>query len=228
MARHKPFSKQRWMSTQKVELGMLKRLKESHGNIRQVAEKASERYMPWITPVAETLTKSSTILELGSGPACVAQFIEEGNKTYVDPLIDDFRRAWPGGLPEGEFISRMAERINKPAKSFDLVLALRMLSHTQNPELVLHEVERLLKADGTAIISVSVWPSWFARLHYFTAELFPQRALSDRLYCYTRPAIERTLRRHFDVISSERLPPQENWLLQQEMLYICRSRQGNG
>jgi SAM-dependent methyltransferase len=222
MARHKPFSKQRWMSSQKVELAHLKRQKESYENLLQIAENARRRYMPEIEAVAATLAEDAAILEIGPGPACVAQFIEAGNKSYIDPLMDDFRRAWPGGLPEGEFISAMAERINKPKQSFDLILSLRMLSNTQNPELVLHEIERLLKPEGTAIISVAVWPSLFARLHYFTAELFPQRALSNRLYCYTRPGIERTLKRHFDIVKTVRLPNQEAWTLQQEMLFVCR------
>lgn len=222
MAHHKPFSKQRWMSSQKVELALMNRLKENYDSIRQIAEDARERYLPSIGPATEELDEHAAILELGSGPACVSQFIPQGHKTYVDPLMDDFRRAWPGGLPEGEFISGMAERINKRDRSFDLILALRMLSNVQNPELVLHEIERLLKPEGTAIVSIIVWPSLFARLHYFTAELFPQRALSNRLYCYTRTAIERTLGRHFEIAETIRLPAREGWMLQQELLYICR------
>ncbi len=220
-AHHKASSKQRWSTALKAELSLVNQLQQGNVDIDSLKKQIRKRYMPLIEPHVSDLQEDSQILELGCGPTCVSQFIKMGEKTFLDPLLDDFRRAWPGSLPKGTFIADMAENIDAPDASFDCVLCLKTMSHVQNPELVLHEVERLLKPDGTFLISVKLWPTFFAKLHYFIAQFFPQRTLKNRLYCYTKNGIENTLLRHFNIQSTHRFPSMKVFNLQYECFYVC-------
>lgn len=225
MAHHKAFNKQRWSASLKAELSLLNELQQGNIDIDSLKEEVKTRYLPLIEPHVSNLQEDSQILELGCGSTCVSQFIKPGKKTFLDPLLDDFRRAWPGSLPKGSFIAGMAESINAPDAYYDCILCLKTISHVQNPELVLHEVERLLKDNGTFIISVELWPTSFAKLHYFTASFFPQRTLQNRLYCYTRRGIENTLQRHFDIQSSHCIPSMKIFNLKYEYFYVCKPLQ---
>jgi len=221
MAHHKAFSKQRWSASLKYELALFCQKQEEHATINSLIQQVKQRYMSLIQMNLPKLKEDSQILELGCGPTCISQFIEGGKKTYLDPLLDNFRRSCPGSLPKGTFIAEMAEEIHEPDASYDLILCLKTISHVQNPELVLHEVERLLKRDGVFMISVELWPAFFAKLHYFTARLFPQRILKNRLYCYTELGMENTLRRHFKIQFNQYISTTQGVSLKKECLYVC-------
>ncbi|OIO71434.1 MAG: hypothetical protein CO186_08795 [Zetaproteobacteria bacterium CG_4_9_14_3_um_filter_49_83] len=221
MPKHNPFSQNRWLDSIKIELEAMRTSDLSAAQVKKDLQPLRNKYMPLILPVARHLEKDSQILEIGCGINCIAQFIELGKKTYLDPLLDDFKKKWPGLLPQGEFMPSVAEAIKKSDQSYDLILCINAISHTQNPELVLHEMERLLKPDGTVILCVTTWPSLFARLHYFTARIYPQRILRTRLYCYTRHGIERSLKRHFHIQSSQMID-QPVWQLSKEWFYVCK------
>ncbi len=221
MAHHKAFSKQRWHTALKAELTLFNKLQQQNADINSLKKEVRKRYLPLIERHVSKLQEDSQILELGCGVTCVSQFIKMGKKTYLDPLLDNFRRACPGSLPKGTFITEMAENIQASNAFYDAIICLKTISYVQNPELVLHEVERLLKHDGSFLISVELWPSSFAKLHYFTAKLFPQRALKNRLYCYTKQGIENTLQRHFNIQSSHDIPTTKFFSLKHECFYVC-------
>lgn len=222
MARHKPVSKQRWSMAQKAEINRIKRL----GNLEAVTRAAEARYGAILAMLAEDIDEESRILDIGCGPACVAQFIGKGKKTFVDPLIDDFRRMFPGTLLKGDYITRMAEEIPLERNSFDLILSFNALSFTLNPELVLHEARRLLKEDGTYAVSITLWPELLARLHYYSTHILPVSEQQIQLYRYTYHGIRNTLLRHFDIESEKVLPPSTSqpWL-SHERLFICKHKQ---
>jgi len=221
MAHHKAFSKQRWSTALKAELVLFSQLQKKNTDINSLKKQIKNRYLPLIEPHVANLQKDSQILELGCGPTCISQFIKLGKKTFLDPLLDDFRRAWPGSLPKGTFIVGMAESINAPDVFYDCIICIKTISHVQNPELVLHEAERLLKHHGTFLLSIELWPTAFAKLHYLTARFFPQCALKNRLYCYTKHGIENTLQRHFNIQSSHCIPSIKVFSLKHEYFYVC-------
>lgn len=221
MAKHSPFSKNRWLESVKAEMAMLKSNQTDVEQIKQQAQARHRLYAPFIQPVSRHLDKDSQILEIGCGANCIGQMIKEGKKIYLDPLLEDFKKKWPGLLPSGQLISSGAESIKLPDHSIDLIICINAISHMHNPELALHEMERLIKVDGNIIISVRTWPSLFARLHYFTARIYPQWVLRNRLYCYTRRGIEKTLKRHFTIHSSQTIPHPQ-WHLFKERFYVCK------
>lgn len=226
MAHHKPVSKQRWSMAQKAEIRHLKdRLKMGDG-LEQIAQTTQRKYEFIMAELAEGLDEESRILDIGCGPACVARLIETGEKTFLDPLMDDFRRMFPGTFLKGNYLTRMAEEIPLENDSFDLILCFNTLSFTLNPELVLHEIKRLLKKDGTFAIAISLWPELPARLHYLATHLLPASEKQTRLYRYTYRGIRNTLSRHFDIETEKVLPANgEAALFAHERLFICKQKQ---
>jgi len=221
MAHHKAFSKQCWSRLQKHEADACYEMQKSQHVLSEVQAEAHERYSSLLLQYAGDITENSQILELGCGVVCLAQELTEGKKTYLDPLLNDYRRACPGGLPKGTFLTDMAEDVQADSKQYDLILAFRLLSYVENPELVLHEVERLLKSGGQFLISVETWPPMFARLHYNLAQIFPQWMLKERLYCYACDGIEKSLKRHFVIQQKQLLPKIAGFHLKQECFYVC-------
>lgn len=216
MAHHRPLGKPRWSASQKAEVIRL----QSQG-LDELHATAGKRYDAIIHALPKPLPIDASILDIGCGAVCTAKLFNASNTTYLDPLLDNFKRTFPGELPDGEFISAGAEEILKPDSSYDLILCLNTLSFVQNPELVLHEIRRVLKKKGTLVISITIWPELFARFHYLKTRYFSLGEIQNRLYCYTLRGIRNTLLRHFNIIEEAQLdtktPP-----LAQEWMFICQ------
>ncbi|MDQ6996537.1 MAG: class I SAM-dependent methyltransferase [Mariprofundus sp.] len=192
---HKPIDNNRWQASQKLSLQAW-----DNKNLATEREQLERSMLPILQRYAKKYPESATILEIGCGPVCLASLLAQQCKTYLDPMADDFRRMFPGELPEdGEYLTSAAERIPKPSGSYDLIICLNMISHTLNPELVMNEIERLLKPGGKLILSIRTHNQLEARLHYLTIRMFPQLCSKTRPYYYTRKGIRRTLQRHFNI-----------------------------
>jgi len=222
--KHKAFSKQRWSLTQKAEMDYLTKHKCIE-HITKLRNHARSRYMAFIEPYSKVLGDEAAVLDLACGAVCLANEIPAGRKVFVDPLLDFFRRELPGSLPdlpEDQVIAIEAERLRLNDNSFDLVICLRGISHVCNPEMVLHEVERVLHKDGVFLLSVVVWPVFMSRLYYRLSPIIPKGLLGNRLYCYASRGIRNTLSRHFEIVSETALPV-ESWLsLGRERFFVCR------
>lgn len=217
-AHHKPSSKQRWSASQKAAVTKL------HGqSLEPLHINAGKRYSAIISALSKPLPADASILDIGCGPVCTGKLFNSSHTTYLDPLLNNFKRSFPGELPEGEFIPSTAEDLPKPDASYDLILCLNMLSHSLNPELIMHEVRRLLKPEGSFAISITLWPELFARLHYLKMSLFPMGEYQKRLYCYTERGIENTLLRHFDILSKQVLETSSS-SFSQEWLFLCQHK----
>lgn len=223
MSRHKPISRVRWQASQSKTLARWKRRSPL------VDLKEQERsLLPILLFEANKQPKNGSTLEIGCGPICLSQHLPQENKTYLDPLIDDFRRQFPGLLPEGEFLATTAERIKKPAESYDLVICLNTISFSLNPELIMHEMERLLKATGTLIVDMRTHSTLEARLHYWAEQIFPFFCTKTRPYYYSLRGIRRTLKRHFEIQDEIHQSQARLWIplfKREQMVFICKRKQ---
>jgi len=216
-------SKQRWSVFQKRVLQFW----NQDGALRTRQVFSRHYYLPLLTPLIENTSDSMSVLEVGSGPVCTAQYLGKGNHTYIDPLLDDFRRLFPGTMPEeASYITTMVEKVELPDASFDMVLCLDTLSDVHNPELVLNKVERVLRKNGIFVVSIDVWPSWLARAHFFFSRLLPSLPRFNRLYSYTYKGFSNSLARHFDIVSQQPLKTRFKWLsFKQEWFFVCQHQQ---
>ncbi len=221
MGRHNAVSQVRWMSAQQQEA------KRWHGSdaLDKRRIELQKYYWPLIKDLDSHLHEDSRILEIGCGPVCLAQWFKHGEKTYVDPLINDYRRAYPRKLPKGQYISRAAESIDLDKQQFDVILCLQTLDKTQNPELVLNEIGRLLRDEAIVVVSLTLVNPLRARLHYYLEQIMPHRQ-HIRPYRYSKTALERSLSRHFECISVDPVHAHKRfWPWQsQTWMYRCRKK----
>lgn len=222
--RHKPVSRSRWQSSQNE---MMVRWRKYGADIDR--EEQEQYLLPILQQHAERYPKNGSLLEIGCGPVCLSQYLPQQHKSFLDPLIEDFRNRFPGTLPEGELLSTTAERISKTADTFDLVICLNTISFTLNPELVMHEIERVLKPEGTLVINMRVYSPLEARLHYWAGQIFPSLCTKMRPYCYSLKGIKNTLRRHFEIKEES---DQDGAKMQlpfkrKKMVFICSPRKAS-
>jgi len=213
-------SKARWELFQK-------RVLQFWQNEQALSERTSvaqDHYVPLIQKHLEGKSDEITLLEIGCGPVCAIQYLDMGEKTYVDPLIVDYRRLFPGLMPEsGTYITMMAERLEMPNASFDAVVCLNTLSDVLNPELVLNKMSKLLKDDGLLFVSIDVWPHWLARAHLLLAKFAPTLPRFNRLYTYTARGFRNSLNRHVQIISEEKVTAKGSWFsLSKEIIFVCK------
>jgi len=223
MARHKSVSKSRWMDAQKS----LSERWQQEDLLTDERERIQRCYLPLISEHLPDIDQTTRILDLCCGPVCAAQIIEKGEKSYLDPMLDTYRRLYPGKLPKGRHMALAAEKIPEDDASFDVILCINGLDHVLNPELTLNEMERLLKPSGTLIIGLSVLPVLLARMRYFFERFFIPLHDEAHPYSYTLPALERSLTRHFDIIESLQLEERccaETRSMASEYVFICQRK----
>lgn len=222
-----PVSPQRWHRAQA-------RILESWQGRNLEAERArtKARYLPVLQPIAEKLPEEPAVLELGSGPVCLSAELPHGRLILQDPLIEDYRRMFPGALPgDAETTPRPAEDLPLPDNSVDLVLSIHSLPDTLNPELALHEATRVLRPDGVMAVVIRTHPPLEARLHYLLERALPRLCHGMHPYFYAEQGIRRTLSRHLDLESGTQLGSLPGWIpgmRREEWLFVGSPRKRKG
>jgi ubiquinone/menaquinone biosynthesis C-methylase UbiE len=146
------------------------------------------------------------------------------NKTFLDPLLNDFRRMYPGELREGEYLATSAERVPKANNSYDLIISLNTLSHSLHPELVMNEMERLLRPGGRLIMTMRIHSQLESRLHYWTTHYMPALCYGTQPNFFSLAGIRKTLARHFTITDEIVSCRQFTWLpflRREERLFVC-------
>jgi len=219
MRKHSPIPRALWQASQKQTL---ERWKEK--NLHAERTKDEQAYLPLLLKYAEGLPQDGAVLEIGCGPLCLSKSLPLKNKTFLDPLLTDFRRMYPGELPEGEYLATGAERIPKPGNSYDLIICLNTISYSLNPELIMNEMERLLRPGGKLIVAMRIFSQLESRLHYWTTHHMPVLNYGTQLNIYSLAGIRKTLTRHFTITDEVVSCSQFAWLpflRREERLFVC-------
>jgi ubiquinone/menaquinone biosynthesis C-methylase UbiE len=225
MVRHKGISKARWLSSQKHFSEIWRR----EDVLAKEQARRERLYLPLLQRHQAEIGAATRILELCCGPVCIARLIDKGERTYLDPMLDAYRRMYPGKLPKGRHLALAAEKIPEDTHSFDIILCINGLDQMLNPELVLNEIERLLKPSGTLLVGMPVFPALLVRLRYFCERFFRPLRDESHPYSYSLPAFRRSLARHFDIVEELRLDEAsaiESRLLGSEYAFVCRHKSG--
>lgn len=112
--------------------------------------------------------KRGKILEIGSGPIGIINFLEWGERFAIDPLEDFYRQSSTlTGLrkPEVTYTKGTAEHLPYPDSFFSLVIIDNVIDHTHAPLKVLQEIHRVLQNNGLLYLAVNVRTPWGAVVH---------------------------------------------------------------
>jgi SAM-dependent methyltransferase len=148
-----------------------------------------------------------TILENGCG---VGMYVEKlaGFRSRVIGLEYDFDRAKEAHLRSQEIINAVGESIPLPASTFDLVLSHEVIEHVQDDRAAIHEMLRVLKPGGRAVIFCPnrgypfethgiYWKGKYYFGNKFLVNYLPRR-LRNKLAPHVRVYSNRDLQKLFD------------------------------
>lgn len=118
--------------------------------------------------------KHGKILEIGSGPIGIVNFLEWGERFAIDPLEDFYRQSstlTKLRKPEVAYTKGTAEHLPYPDSLFSLVIIDNVIDHTHAPVKVLQEIHRVLESKGFLYLAVNVRTAWGAMVHKLLAAL---------------------------------------------------------
>jgi SAM-dependent methyltransferase len=112
--------------------------------------------------------RDGKVLEVGSGPIGIVNFLAWGERYAVDPLEHFYcTRPTLVGLrnPAVRYQAGTGEDLSFEDGSFSLVIVDNVLDHTYEPGRILRQVARVLRPDGCLYLAVNVHTMWGALLH---------------------------------------------------------------
>jgi SAM-dependent methyltransferase len=197
----------RWQEAQAYEQGFWRRLGA------QIAAGSREQlnWYHWrarelerrLAPFPDFRSDDSAVLEIGSGPIGIINFLAWGERYAIDPL-EHFYRTKPAlvSLRQSDvtYLDGTGERLPFETGSCALVVVDNVIDHTYSPGKILDEVRRVLKPGGLLYLSVNVHTRWGALLHEGLAAL---RIDKGHPYTFTSESLRKMLGAHWFAVLSE-------------------------
>jgi SAM-dependent methyltransferase len=148
--------------------------------------------------------RSGKVLEIGSGPIGIVNFLGWGERYALDPL-EHFYGTRPTlvGLrnPAVRYQAGTGEDLLFDDESCSLVIIDNVLDHTYEPGRILTQVARILRPDGHLYLAVNVHTLWGALLHTGLAVLQIDKG---HPYTFTSDRLRRFVKAHgFDVVQEQ-------------------------
>ena len=199
----------RWQEAQEYERGFWERLGR---NIEAGVEGQLDWYRWRAARLEEILRRAAVppsragrVLEIGSGPIGIVNFLEWAERYAVDPL-ESFYAQQPTLVrlrdPGVTYIAGSGERLPIEDRSCDLVIIDNVIDHTYAPEKILNEISRVLVDSGRLYLSVNVHTGWGAILHDLLAVL---RIDKGHPYTFTSDTLRQLLERNHFAIQLEHI-----------------------
>ena len=199
----------RWQEAQEYERGFWERLGR---NIEAGVEGQLDWYRWRAARLEEILRRAAVppsragrVLEIGSGPIGIVNFLEWAERYAVDPLESSYAQQ-PTLVrlrdPGVTYIAGSGERLPIEDRSCDLVIIDNVIDHTYAPEKILNEISRVLVDSGRLYLSVNVHTGWGAILHDLLAVL---RIDKGHPYTFTSDTLRQLLERNRFAIHLERI-----------------------
>jgi SAM-dependent methyltransferase len=206
---NKQIATSRWAKAQEYEQGYWQRL----GNDIEAGARERLDWYGWragqlearLTPVLGPPPRLGRVLEIGSGPIGIVNFLDWGERFAVDPLENFYcTRAPLVGLrkPGVTYLAGTGEELAFEDASFSLVIIDNVLDHTYHPTQILREIWRILRPDGCLYLSVNVHTAWGAILHTALAVLQIDKG---HPYTYTSRTLRELVRAHRFAILAEQI-----------------------
>lgn len=119
------------------------------------AKEDASKLSPWHYATLRKLENYSIcdkkILDVGCGIGRLLRNIICNVKVGIDPSSKALQIASKND--KGYYLCATAENLPLKSENFDIIFFLEVIEHTYNPEMVLNEINRVLKKDGLLILS---------------------------------------------------------------------------
>jgi len=119
-------------------------------------------------------TGEATVVEVGSGPIGVVQFLKAKERIAVDPLEPFYARnaVLTALRTDGvQYRAGVGEQLPCESGRYDVAIIENCIDHVQNPAAVRAELARVLKPDGILYLTVNCRSPWGYVAHRVLARL---------------------------------------------------------
>lgn len=135
---------------------MTQNIKDSHKDYYQSVEGpigGDERFR-WVAQNFFKNVRNKKILEIGCGEGSLLKLLREGNEVFgVDIAQSGVERTREKGI-ECFHLDASNETLPFQDGFFDVAITLETIEHVENPHRLLWEIKRVLKDNGTLLISI--------------------------------------------------------------------------
>jgi SAM-dependent methyltransferase len=189
----------RWQQAQEYERGFWQRLGRSieagvAGQLDWYRWRAA-RLQEHLAKTPGSNSPSRRVLEIGSGPIGIVNFLDWPERYAIDPL-ESFYAQQPSLIqlrnPGATYISGSGEHLPMEDGTCDLVIIDNVIDHTYAPQGILREIARVLAPSGRLYLSVNIHTVWGAFLHNLLAVL---RIDKGHPYTFTSASLRQLLAR---------------------------------
>jgi SAM-dependent methyltransferase len=163
----------------------------------------SEKFLAYMGELADALARER-ILEIGCGEGMLLATLSGTQKFGIDPSVHALTRAKKRST--AECAVALAEDLPFPSAFFNLVIAIGVMEHFENPEAATAEVRRVLAPSGHYIVLIHTDMSRYERIALKLKEfLFPRfrpKALIRWINKKVRHPIVQPLRKSYTIDSA--------------------------
>lgn len=139
------------------------------------------------------VSSASQILDIGCGPCGMIEFIGEGHRYGIDPLMEYYLGNFNLNM-DINYQTGTGEDIPFEDSFFDVVIATNALDHTRQPQRTLQEVRRVLKRNGFFVTSLYTY-GFFLKLWRDYRERANKPEEDEHAYSFTTGQFERFLKK---------------------------------
>lgn len=144
----------RWKEAQQEEKEMLD--KAEYLAIIEMRKKRFQKYMEVINSYIK-ISNQMKVLDIGCKQYGMINYLNEGEKYGLDPLIDPSHPYFKG--KNINYIQGVGESLPFKDGFFDIIFTTNTLDHMRSPKETLKEIYRSLKDDGFLVLSVYTYSS---------------------------------------------------------------------
>ncbi len=167
--------------------------------------------IPWVIAdgTMDLLTKTynlrtkKDILDIGCGNGKTLEYFKDSAETLAGIDLNDYLTVECKDKIAFSVVDLNFDPLPYADHSKDLVFALQVVEHLENPFLVMRETHRILREGGLFIFSV---PNAFTlsskKRYLLTDNVRRWNARNDHLLFLTRDVFEKTYGAHFDIVST--------------------------
>lgn len=181
----------------KIEAGTINQLDWYQWKASQLERRLAKYVNPWHF-------EEGRILEIGSGPIGIINFLSRGQRFAVDPLEEFFKESnmlTTLRTPAVTYLKGTGENLPYPGRFFSVVIIDNVIDHTHSPEKVLKEINRVLDKNGLLYLAVNIRTAWGAMVHKLLATLCVDKG---HPHTFTKDSIRNFLKtNHFTICLEE-------------------------
>jgi len=177
-------------------------LEESAGRYPKKAKILLKEWSAHITVINNT-----KILQIGCGPEDVINYFQIGELYSIDPLAEFYKRKFNLDYNNSNIKQARGEEIPFPDKCFDIVILINVLDHTEIPDKVISEANRVLKDNGIFHFENYIYQKKFIQLaktwgkikETFTRDIFN----IHHPFMFTVQDVKRIVSKKFTIIQED-------------------------